>query len=144
EEVVVEHVDQDAGGVPEVAASDAGPAAVDERGGVGEGVDRLVLPHPVEERGRHREPVPPFDEVRQKVAEAELDVRLRQERVRQPVQGTPPRSRHPAADTVRFGKTVLGYGSERRPGFPGLGWHGITWRVTGSRAAGAARDGSPG
>jgi hypothetical protein len=84
EEVVVEDIDEDAGYVVEVAA-DPRSAAVDDRVRVGEHVDHLVLPDTVQERGRHGGAVAALDEVRQQVAEAELDGGLGQEDVGQPV-----------------------------------------------------------
>jgi hypothetical protein len=86
--VIVEDIDEDTGGVP-VVATYPPPTSVNDGVRVRERINRLVMPHAVKKSRRHGDTVSPLHEIRQQIAEAKLDVRLRQQYMCQPVQDAP-------------------------------------------------------
>jgi len=85
--VVVEDIHEDPRDLPVIATNPC-PALADEGMGVRESIDYLVLLDASQKVRTHPGAVPTLDEVREQVAQAKLDVRIRQEDVSQPVQDT--------------------------------------------------------
>ncbi len=74
--MVVKDINENAGGMSEVTTEPC-PAPVNDRVRIGEAIDALMLLNTAKEVHGHVGAITSFDEIRQQVAEADLNIRFR-------------------------------------------------------------------